>query len=72
MAPRSAGNTLSIVAFVLAALALGIFPIILGPAAIICAAVGMKRGERLANLALILGSVGMGAGFVIGVAVAML
>lgn len=60
-APKPAGNVLSTIAIVLAAFAMvvGIFvnPIIAAAGAVVCAAIGLRRGERLAKLGLILGIV---------------
>jgi hypothetical protein len=60
---------LSIVAFVLAAISLLFIPILFGAGSIICAALAMRRGERLAKVALVLGIVGTVLGIVIGVLV---
>jgi hypothetical protein len=46
------GNTVSIVGIILGAIALLFFPIIFGPAGIICAAVGRSKKQWLANAAL--------------------
>ena len=51
--PQQPPNRLSIVAFVLAAIALIILPIVFGVAGIACAAVALRRGERLGKIALI-------------------
>jgi hypothetical protein len=57
--PTQAGSILSTVAIVLAvfALVVGIFvnPLIPAAASIVCASIGMRRGERLAKLGLVLG-----------------
>ena len=51
--PQQPPNRLSIVAFVLAAIALIILPIVFGVAGIACGAVALKRGERLGKPSLI-------------------
>jgi len=51
------GNALSIVAFVLVAISLLIAPVLFGAGAIVSAGFGMRRGERLARVALVLGIV---------------
>lgn len=63
------GRTLTIVAFVLAALAVLFLPIILGPAAAICAGVAMSKGDPLAKWALVTAIVCTIAGMAIGLAV---
>jgi hypothetical protein len=59
--PTQAGSVLSTIAIVMAvfALVVGIFVNPLMPAAgsIVCASIGMRRGERLAKLGLILGTI---------------
>ncbi|GAC1531962.1 MAG: hypothetical protein NVS3B1_25350 [Marmoricola sp.] len=65
-----AGNGLSIAAIVMGVLAVLILPIILGPAAIICGGVAMSRKEPLGRTGLIVGIVGMIAGFALGIIVA--
>ena len=52
---KPTGNALSIVAFVLVAISLLIAPVLFGTGAIVSAAFGMRRGERLARVALVLG-----------------
>ncbi|HYO61579.1 MAG TPA: hypothetical protein VEU29_06745 [Actinomycetota bacterium] len=64
-----AGRTLTIVAFVLAALAVIFFPIVLGPVAAICAGVAMSKGDPLAKWALTAAIACTIAGMVIGYAV---
>lgn len=64
-----AGRTLTIVAFVLAALAVIFFPIVLGPVAAICAGVAMSKGDPLAKWALTAAIVCTIAGMAIGYAV---
>lgn len=65
-----AGNGLSIAAIVMGVLAVLILPIILGPAAIICGGIAMSRKEPLGRTGLIVGIVGMIAGFALGIIVA--
>ena len=52
------------------ALSVVILPIILGPAAIICGGIAMSRKEPLGRVGLIVGIVGMVAGFALGILVA--
>ncbi|WP_249999888.1 hypothetical protein [Actinoplanes sp. M2I2] len=66
-APARAANTFSIIAFVLAGLAVLILPIVLSPLAAILAFVGIRRHERLGRLALILAVVGGLAGAFLGI-----
>lgn len=63
------GRTLTIVAFVLAAITVLFFPIILGPAAAICAGVAMSKGDPLAKWALFTAIACTIAGMAIGYAV---
>jgi hypothetical protein len=62
------GNTLSIVAIVLGGLAAVVLPILLGPAAIVCAVIAKTRKERLSTVALVVAVVGMLVGFALGAA----
>lgn len=64
--PKSGSNLLSIISFVLAAIAVVFIPILFGGAAIITAAVGITRKERLSKIALIVAIVATIAGFVLG------
>ncbi|MBW8173084.1 hypothetical protein K0651_08495 [Ornithinimicrobium sp. Arc0846-15] len=63
---KSGSNLLSIISFVLAAVAVVFIPILFGGAAIITAAVGITRKERLSKIALIVAIVATIAGFVLG------
>ena len=57
----------SIIAFVLAAIAVFLFPIIFGPAAIVLGIVGYAMGDKvLGKWAIVAGVVGMVLGFVLG------
>lgn len=64
-----AGRTYTIIAFVLAAVALLFFPIVLGPAAAILAGIGMSKGDPIAKWALVAAIVCTIGGFAIGYAV---
>lgn len=59
-------SSLSIAAFVCAAISVLFFPIVFGPVAIVLAAVAMSRGEPLGTLALGLSIPAMLLGFLIG------
>jgi hypothetical protein len=63
------GHGLTIVSFVLAAVSLGIFPIITGPAAIVCAGVALNRKEPNAAIALAVAIVALIVGMFIGAVV---
>lgn len=65
-AAESPGNGLAIAAIVMGALALLFLPIILGPAAIICGGIAMRRGQPLGRVGLMVGVIGMVAGFILG------
>lgn len=60
------GRVLTILGFVFGGISLLFFPIILGPAGIICAAIGLNKGDPLAKWALGVAVAGMVLGFVIG------
>ena len=60
------GRVLTILGFVFGGISLLFFPIILGPAGIICAAVALNKGDPLAKWALGVACAGMVLGFVIG------
>lgn len=64
--PRPEGRTWTVVGFVLAAAAVIIFPIFLGPAATACGVVGLRKGDQLGKWAAIAGV----AGTVVGVLLA--
>ena len=59
-------NVLSIVSFVLSALAVVILPIVFGVAAIICGGVAVSRKERLGKIALVVSVVATILGFALG------
>ncbi len=61
----------SVLAIVLGGLALGVFPIVLGPAAIILAVVGLVKKEKLAPIGLTVGIIGTLVGMFIGALVGM-
>ena len=63
---RSGAPVLSIVSFVLSAIALVFIPILFGGAAIACAAVAMNRKERLGKIALVVAIIATIAGIAIG------
>ena len=63
-------NTFSILAIVLGAIAFLIFPILLGPAAIILGVVGLVKKERLAPIGLTIGILGTIVGMVLGAIIA--
>lgn len=63
---KSGSNVLSIVSFILSAIALFFIPILFGGAAIITAAVGITRKERLSKIALIVAIVATIAGIALG------
>ncbi|MEE6283163.1 hypothetical protein [Georgenia sp. MJ170] len=66
---RTDSNVLSIVSFVLSAISLFLFPIFFGIAAVIAAAIGLARKERLAKIALIIAVVATIIGIVLGMLV---
>ncbi|MFC4553970.1 hypothetical protein [Georgenia faecalis] len=59
-------NVLSIVSFPLSAIAILFFPIIFGVVAIILAAVGLARKERLAKIALVVAIAATVTGMLLG------
>jgi hypothetical protein len=63
--PKS-GNTFSVIAIVLGAIAFLLLPIFLGPAAIILAVIAKNKKEKLANVALTVGILGTVIGMIIG------
>jgi hypothetical protein len=65
-APVAPGNTLSILSIILGAVALIVLPPLFGIAGIVCASVGIKKGERLAKVGLAVSIAGMVLGMVIG------
>lgn len=60
------GRVLTILGFVFGVIAILFFPIILGPAAIICAGIGMSKGDPLGRWALAVAIGGTVLGFVLG------
>lgn len=60
-------NTLSIVGIVLGAASFLLCPIGFGIAGIICGVIGRNRGQRLGKTAIIVSSVGLVVGTIIGV-----
>jgi hypothetical protein len=71
MAEANQSNTFSILAIVLGGLALLVFPVVFGPAAIILGVVGLTKKERLAPIGLTVGILGLVLGMVIGALVGM-
>lgn len=65
-ASQSQANILSIVAFILAAVAVFFFPIFFGVGAIVAGAVALARKERLGKVALIVAIVATILGMVLG------
>jgi len=63
---RSSTPVLSIVSFVLSAIAVFFIPILFGGAAIVTAAVAMSKNERLGKVALVVAIVATIVGFVLG------
>ena len=59
-------NTFSIIAFVLGGIAFIFVPIVFGAAAIIVAAIAKNKRERLANVALTVGILGLVLGMILG------
>ncbi|MDD9206973.1 hypothetical protein PU560_10915 [Georgenia sp. 10Sc9-8] len=62
----SGSNVLSIIAFVLSAIALFFIPLVFGGAAIIAAIIALVRKERLAKIALIVAIAATVLGMVLG------
>ena len=71
MTEANQSNTFSILAIVLGGLALLVFPVVFGPAAIILGVVGLTKKERLAPIGLTVGILGLFLGMVIGALVGM-
>ncbi|MEO3885283.1 hypothetical protein [Nonomuraea sp. B5E05] len=67
--PRPAGQVLSIIGFVCAAVAVLFIPILFGLAGIVLGIVGHTRGEPLGKWAAVAAGVGMILGFVLGIVV---
>lgn len=67
-AGKPEGRTLSIVAFVLAGIAVFIVPIILGPIAAILGGIAMSKGDPLGRWALAAGIAGTIIGMALGAA----
>ncbi len=64
--PTNPSNTFSILAIVLGAVCLLLFPIVFGPAAIILGVIGLVKKERLAPVGLTVGILGTLLGMFIG------
>jgi uncharacterized protein YacL len=62
----NSGNTFSVIAIVLGAISFLLLPIFLGPAAIILAVIAKNKKEKLANVALTVGILGIVIGMIIG------
>ena len=62
----NSSNTLSIIAIVLGGVSFLIFPILLGPAAIILAVIAKNKKEKLANIALAVAILGTVIGMLFG------
>ena len=69
--PRTAGNGLSTAGIILGAIAFLVFPIIFGPAGLICGAVAKSRGEERAVIAMVVSACGLVIGMIIGAAIGM-
>ncbi|MCC5950633.1 MAG: hypothetical protein JJU45_00910 [Acidimicrobiia bacterium] len=67
--PTPPGNGYSTAAIVLGAIAVLFCPILLGPAGLVCAAIGKSKGEPRANIGFIVAGVGFVVGMVLGVLV---
>lgn len=63
---QNTSNVFSILAMVFGAISLLFVPILFGPVAIILAVVGKTKKERLANIGLTVGILGMVVGFILG------
>lgn len=68
-ASSTPGRSFTIVGFVLAAAAVLILPIVLGPAGAIFGGVGYSKGDKLGMWAIVAGIVGAIAGMAIGAAI---
>lgn len=66
---RQDAQVFSIIAFVFAVIAVLVYPIVFGAAAIILGLVGRLRGERLATRAILAGVAGLVLGLLIGVTI---
>jgi hypothetical protein len=71
MSEKSNSKVFSILAIVLGGLALLVFPIVLGPAAIILAVIGLVKKEKLAPIGLAVAIIGTAVGMFIGAIVGM-
>lgn len=67
--PRTAGNGLSTAGIILGAIAFIFFPILFGPAGLICGAIAKSRGEERAVIAMIVSACGLVIGMIIGAAI---
>jgi hypothetical protein len=71
MANGNQSNTFSILAFVLGGVALLVFPVVFGPAAIVLGVVGLVKKERLAPIGLTVGILGTLLGMFLGAIIAL-
>lgn len=67
--PRTAGNGLSTAGIILGAIAFMFFPILFGPAGLICGAIAKSRGEQRAVIAMVVSACGLVIGMIIGAAI---
>lgn len=65
----SSGRVLSILGFVFGVVAILFVPILFGPAGIVCAGIGIAKGDRLGKPALAVAIIGMILGFILGAVV---
>jgi len=70
--PGRSARTITIVGFVLAAGAFLVYPLFLGPLAILAAYVGRRQGDRLGRMAMIAGAVAIVASIAVGVLITVL
>lgn len=68
-APATVSNTLSTVGIILGAIAFLLFPILFGPAGLICGAIAKSKGEPRAVVALVVSGCGLVLGMLLGVLV---
>jgi hypothetical protein len=71
MANGNQSNTFSILAIVLGGVALLVFPVVFGPAAIVLGVVGLVKKERLAPIGLTVGILGTLLGMFLGAIIAL-
>lgn len=65
-APSSTARTLTVIAFVLAAIAVFFLPPLFGIAGIVCASIAMVKGDALGKWALAASIVGLVLGMILG------